>query len=376
MNMRVLAVDWGEKRLGFAVSDETATIARALGIVECGGDKARKKAVREKLEETGAGLVIVGLPLTLGGIEGESAREAKRFAEALERSLDVPVRLVDERLTTSLAERVMRESNGRGGKSRKKGKKKGGEKKRVDDLAASILLQGYLDSVKTAVKEKFLIPKKRVSSLLMERKFDRLVELYEQDRRVRKALRLRLYDADEAVRLAAIETMGMVMGRLWRKGEHEKVIEYVRSQIWTITEESGGIGWSAPQTIAQIIVNIPELMDPHGKVMISRALEEAPLVPNGLRAIGRLGGLAAPTLDLFRQEIARIFESGDRVTLALAAWAMGEAGFMPAVAELEKLGGRREPVKLFVGGTWREEPLGTWAAEAVDKIKAGDGSDP
>ncbi|MFH1438921.1 MAG: Holliday junction resolvase RuvX [Pseudomonadota bacterium] len=149
ITMRVLAVDWGERRLGFAVSDETATIARPLGIVECGGDKARKKAVREKLEETGAGLVIVGLPLTLGGIEGESAREARRFAGDLERSLDVPVRLVDERLTTSLAERLMRESNGRGRKKRgKKGEKKGGEKRRVDDLAASILLQGYLDSGK------------------------------------------------------------------------------------------------------------------------------------------------------------------------------------------------------------------------------------
>ena len=147
--MRVLAVDWGERRLGFAISDETATIARALDIVECHGDKARKKAVREKVEETGAVLVIVGLPLTLGGIEGESAREAKQFAEALERSLDVPVRLVDERLTTSLAERMTRASNGRGKKkSRKKGKKKGGQKKRVDDLAASILLQGYLDSQK------------------------------------------------------------------------------------------------------------------------------------------------------------------------------------------------------------------------------------
>ena len=150
ITMRILAVDWGERRLGFAVSDETATIARALGIVECAGDKARRRAVREKLEETGAGLLVVGLPLTLGGIEGESAKEARRFAEALERSLQIPVRLVDERLTTSLAERVMRESGGRGGKKRgKRGKKKGGEKQRVDDLAASILLQGYLDSRKS-----------------------------------------------------------------------------------------------------------------------------------------------------------------------------------------------------------------------------------
>ena len=213
--------------------------------------------------------------------------------------------------------------------------------------------------------------KQQVRALLAEKKFDRLLELYEEDRRVRKALRLRLYDADEAVRLAAIETMGKIMGRLWNRGEHEKVLEYVRSQTWTITEESGGIGWSAPETIARIIVNIPELMDPHGRVMISRALEETPLVQCGLRAIGRLGGLAAATLDFFRKEIAEIFKSEDIVTLALAAWAMGEAKFRPALPDLEKLVERGEPVRLFVGGSWMEQPLGGWAAEAVDKISAG-----
>ncbi|MFH1438922.1 MAG: DVU0298 family protein, partial [Pseudomonadota bacterium] len=162
--------------------------------------------------------------------------------------------------------------------------------------------------------------KKQVRSLLAEGKFDRLLELYEEDRRARNALRLRLYDADEAVRSAAVEAMAKIMGRLWKKGEHGKVVEYLRSQIWTITEESGGIGWSAPETVARIIANIPELMDPHGRVMISRALEEAPLVQNGLRAIGRLGRIASSTLDLFREEIAGIFESEDIVTLALAAW--------------------------------------------------------
>jgi putative Holliday junction resolvase len=136
--MRVLAVDWGEKRLGFAVSDENGRVAFPLGVVEYAGKRQGLGEVRRKLEETGASLVVVGLPLTLAGEEGESARKAREFFEALERSGPVPAALWDERMTTDIAQRVEREC--RGGR-----KKKRKRRPRVDGLAASVMLQSYLD---------------------------------------------------------------------------------------------------------------------------------------------------------------------------------------------------------------------------------------
>lgn len=139
--MKVLAVDWGERRMGFAVSDETATIAFPLAVVECGSEKQRKRAVLEKIDETGAGLLVVGLPLTLSGKEGESASQVRAFFTALEKACRIPALLWDERMTTVIAHRVQKEKGDGRGK-----KKRGGG---LDSLASSVLLQSYLDFNKT-----------------------------------------------------------------------------------------------------------------------------------------------------------------------------------------------------------------------------------
>jgi len=135
--MRILAVDWGERRMGFAVSDETASIAFPLAVEECAGEKQRKRAVMGKMEETGAELLVVGLPLTMQGTEGESARAVRTFVESLRNSLAVPIVFWDERMTTDIAEKAARQSRPRGRRS------KGRE--RVDGIAATVLLQSYLD---------------------------------------------------------------------------------------------------------------------------------------------------------------------------------------------------------------------------------------
>jgi putative Holliday junction resolvase len=140
--VKILAVDWGETRMGFAVSDETASIAFPLAVEECAGEKQRRRAVVVKMEETGAELLVVGLPLTMQGTEGESAHAVKAFAESLRTSLAAPIVLWDERMTTDIAERAARQSRPRGRRSR--------GKERVDAVAAAVLLQSYLDSRRKA----------------------------------------------------------------------------------------------------------------------------------------------------------------------------------------------------------------------------------
>ncbi len=129
--MRVLAVDYGEKRVGLALSDPLGLISQPLKVVP------RSRALEEisrLVEERKVERIVVGLPLNMDGTEGEMARRARAFGESL-RSIGVEVVFFDERLTSFEAEEVMRSA----GLSWKKRKKK------VDALAAALILKSYLE---------------------------------------------------------------------------------------------------------------------------------------------------------------------------------------------------------------------------------------
>jgi putative Holliday junction resolvase len=131
---RILAVDWGERRIGLAVSDDLGILATGLPTLEIRGGAEAVARVADTIRTVEADSVVVGLPLTLKGERGEAARAVERFAEALRRETPVVVSLYDERLTSALAERRMREL----------GEKSRGRKGRVDQGAAVALLEGWL----------------------------------------------------------------------------------------------------------------------------------------------------------------------------------------------------------------------------------------
>ncbi|MEA2365087.1 MAG: putative pre6S rRNA nuclease [Thermoleophilaceae bacterium] len=132
--MRVLALDHGSARCGVAISDPTGTLATPLEAVGRPETKRGLAAIARLVEEKGAELVVVGLPLTLKGQEGAQAERARTFAERLERRVSVPVELHDERLTTRLAERT------------------GGERD-ADSRAAAHLLESYLARARAGAPE-------------------------------------------------------------------------------------------------------------------------------------------------------------------------------------------------------------------------------
>jgi hypothetical protein len=210
--------------------------------------------------------------------------------------------------------------------------------------------------------------KKQVKDLLQAKDYDRLVELCDIDRHFWKALRFCLYDIDETIRWPAIEAAAKLMKRWWLSKKQEKVREFIRNLFWSMTDESGGIGWSSPQTVAEIIMNIPEVLDPYGSMMIAYSIEEPPLVKGGLWGIGRLGKMIADAVEFFQEKVLSVFQIDDAETLGLAAWAMGEVGYKPALPFLENLLGRSEPVRIYVKGDFFEKPLGYWAEEAMNKI--------
>lgn len=133
---RVLGVDYGEARTGLAVSDATRFLASGIGNVQGGGLEKTAERVLEAAREQGAVAVVLGLPVNMNGTEGPKAARIRELAALIEREL--PVYLMDERMTTMSAARYLNETNTRG-------KKRRGV---IDTLSAQIILQNALDRLR------------------------------------------------------------------------------------------------------------------------------------------------------------------------------------------------------------------------------------
>lgn len=128
-------MDPGSKRVGVAVSDPSETIAQALATVPAEPQATLAARLAGIAQEQEAGRIVVGLPRRMDGSEGPEAKSARALAADLRRAASLPVELVDERLTTAQAERVMIGAGDRRSRRRE----------RIDRVAATLLLQSHLD---------------------------------------------------------------------------------------------------------------------------------------------------------------------------------------------------------------------------------------
>ena len=136
MGRRILALDLGAKRVGVAVSDATATLASPLTTLQRSGDTGRDhRSVARLVADEEAALLIVGLPLNMDGSRGPAALSAEAEAAVLATAVGVPVVLVDERLTTVSADRMLL-ARGQGAPQRRR---------TVDQVAAAVMLQAWLE---------------------------------------------------------------------------------------------------------------------------------------------------------------------------------------------------------------------------------------
>ncbi len=138
---RLLAVDWGERRIGLALSDETQTLAQPLAtLTRRAGKRFPMAQLLEQVTRNHVVGIIVGLPLNEAGAEGDAAHAARALADDIKRRVgdDLEVRMWDERMTTARVLAAVREM---GGTTR-------GRKEDVDAMAAALLLQHYLDTQK------------------------------------------------------------------------------------------------------------------------------------------------------------------------------------------------------------------------------------
>ena len=135
--MKILGIDYGEARIGVAVSDALGMLAAPLDTI-CETDRKKQlEKVACVARENGAEKIVVGLPKHLDGTIGHRAVYTEEFAKDLFEMTNIPYIMWDERLTSTQAHRIL-ETSGVSGKKRKT---------KVDKIAAVIILQGYLDSI-------------------------------------------------------------------------------------------------------------------------------------------------------------------------------------------------------------------------------------
>jgi putative holliday junction resolvase len=134
--VRILGIDFGEKRIGLAVSDPLGFTAQGLETLEMKGHKDFFERLRSLCDERGIGEVVIGLPVNMNGSLGPKAKEILQMLPEMEKALARPVKTWDERLSSRQAGRFMIEA----GLSREK------QKQKSDELAATLILQNYLES--------------------------------------------------------------------------------------------------------------------------------------------------------------------------------------------------------------------------------------
>ncbi len=130
-----MGVDFGDTRTGLAVSDASRFLASGIGYISVGGLVKTAEKTAELAKENGVSAIVVGLPVNMNGTEGPRAERAKEFAEHLATLVDVPVCMMDERMTTMSASRYLDMTNTHGKK----------RKQSIDTLSAQIILQNMLD---------------------------------------------------------------------------------------------------------------------------------------------------------------------------------------------------------------------------------------
>ncbi len=124
---KILAIDYGTKRIGLALSEETHTLAKEFGILS---PKEFWEKLESIIEEQEVARIVIGLPINMSGEYTQKTNEVKKFADQITEKFEIEVELVDERLSSQMAETIS------------------GSSKNIDSLAAQIFLQNYLDKNK------------------------------------------------------------------------------------------------------------------------------------------------------------------------------------------------------------------------------------
>ena len=208
--------------------------------------------------------------------------------------------------------------------------------------------------------------KEKIKRLLTEKRFDELARLSCSESRILSTLISLTYDKKSLMSWRAIEAVGLASKEIART-RPELIRNTVGRLLWMIRDESGGIGWSSPEMLGEIVRNNPERFSDIAPIIVS-FLEEDMLAAGVLRAIGRIGQVNHGLVKHAMPAILPYLRSPDPVLRGLAAWAIGEIGSAGAIRELEKLQDDISSITVYEEGELREKTVGELAGSSIKTL--------
>lgn len=208
--------------------------------------------------------------------------------------------------------------------------------------------------------------KKEVLSLLEKQDYDKLISLSTGNKKILSILISLSYDKKSVIAWRAIESIGLI-SKGFSKLNPEIIRNLIGRLLWMIRDESGGIGWSSPEILGEIVRNNPGLYSDIATVIVS--FHEEPFLRAGvLRAIGRMGKVSAEFFDYAVPVALAYLRSPDPVVRGCAAWALGEIEASEAVSEIKKLEADNNQIIFYEDGELKDKTVGEMAKKAVAKL--------
>lgn len=209
--------------------------------------------------------------------------------------------------------------------------------------------------------------KKEIKMLLRESKFNELNTLFPDKRKLTTLLISTTYDKDDVVAWKAIEAIGLIAAKMSAHNP-QFVRDLVNRLTWMIRDESGGIGWSSPEIIAEIVRNTPELCSDIPTIVASFH-DERPLTPGVMLAIGRIGNIHSFFYDFAAPIVSSYLDDPEPAVRGYAAYAAGELDMADGAERLEKLRNDTSEVRFYEAGALKNKTVGSLADTALAKLR-------
>ena len=208
--------------------------------------------------------------------------------------------------------------------------------------------------------------KKEVISLLEQKKYEEILKVSASVHKIINILISLSYDKKQYIAWRAIEAIGLVSKEL-AESDTETVRNIVGRLLWMIRDESGGIGWSVPETLGEIVRHNPQLCADIAPIIASFH-EEKMLTAGVLWAMGRIGRINNETVGYAIPIVLPYLQSADPTLRGYAAFALGRLGAIGAVSKLEQLRSDNNAVTYYEDGELRQKTVGGFAEEALEKL--------
>lgn len=209
--------------------------------------------------------------------------------------------------------------------------------------------------------------KKEIAALLEKKEYPALVRLSLADKKTISILISLSYDKNNATSWRAMEAIGLATKEI-SGSNPETVRNIVGRLLWMIRDESGGIGWSVPEILGEIVRNTPVLCADIAPIIVSFH-EEIMLCPGVLWALGRMGKINNETVNYAVPVIISYLGSGDNTLRGYAARALGEMGSEASVTELENLRDDTSRIKFYEDGELNKRSVGELASGSIVKLR-------